>query len=44
MTHNITSKGNQLPSLEQLSALAKGRVPQNPIVKNVTIQKSSISK
>ncbi|CAG8764630.1 13070_t:CDS:1, partial [Funneliformis caledonium] len=29
MTQNISSKGNQLPSLEHLSALAKSRVPQN---------------
>ena len=31
MAQNTSSKGNHLPSLEQLSALAKGRVPQNMI-------------
>ncbi|CAB5216556.1 unnamed protein product [Rhizophagus irregularis] len=31
MAQNISPKGNHLPSLEQLSALAKGRVPQNTV-------------
>ena len=31
MAQNTSSKGNHLPSLEQLSALAKGRVPKNTI-------------
>ena len=31
MAQNTSSKGNHLPSTEQLSALAKGRVPQNTI-------------
>jgi len=31
MIQNTLSKGNHLPSVEQLSALAKGRVPQNTI-------------
>jgi hypothetical protein len=31
MAQNISHKGNHLPSLEQLSALAKGRVSQNTV-------------
>jgi hypothetical protein len=31
MEQNTSSKGNHLPFLKQLSALAKGRVPQNTI-------------
>ncbi|CAB4468192.1 unnamed protein product [Rhizophagus irregularis] len=31
MAQNILPKGNHLPSLEQLSALVKGRVPQNTV-------------
>ncbi|GBC07371.1 hypothetical protein RclHR1_07410007 [Rhizophagus clarus] len=32
MAQDISPKGNHLPSLEQLSALAKGRVPQNTVM------------